>query len=88
MKKTIFALALLASIGFAGCSSDNEDTIEENSVTCSILGLVPATFTDNGDGTATVTVDGETDTVDLDGIDFNTFTDQICSGDLELDFGL
>ena len=88
MRKTIFALTLLATISFVGCSSDDEGTAEENSVTCIILGLVPATFVDNGDGTATVTVDGETDTFDLDGIDFNTFTDQICSGDLELDFGL
>lgn len=86
MKKIIFAFALLLSIGFAGCSSDSDG--DGDSRTCNILGLVPATFVNNGDGTATVTVDGESDTFDLEGVDFETFTDQICSGDIELDFGL
>ncbi|MEM8937899.1 MAG: hypothetical protein AAGC64_00975 [Bacteroidota bacterium] len=87
MKKLIFAFALIASIGFTGCSSDDDSAPDINSVDCNILGLVPVTFVDNGDGTATVTVDGESETVDLGGIDFQTYTDQICSGDLELDLG-
>ncbi|WP_298996208.1 hypothetical protein ACOKFD_12135 [Flagellimonas sp. S174] len=86
MKKIIFALAIIASIGFTGCSGDDDG--DGNTRNCSILGLVPATFVDNGDGTATITVEGESDVVDLDGVPFETFTDQICSGDLELDFGL
>ena len=88
MKKLIFAFALIASIGFTGCSSDDDSSPEQNSVDCNILGLVPVTFVDNGDGTATVTVEGESEIVNLDGIDFQTYTDQICSGDLDLDFGL
>ena len=85
MKKLIFAFTVLASLSFVGCSSDDD---EGSSRTCDVLGLVPATFVDNGDGTATVTFDGESQVVDLDGVDFDTFTDQICSGDLDLDFGL
>nr|WP_297916386.1 hypothetical protein [uncultured Allomuricauda sp.] len=88
MKKTIYSLALLAALSFMGCSSDDDNGGEENSRTCDILNLVPATFVDNGDGTATVTFDGESQTFDLEGVDFDTFTDQICSGDLELDFNL
>ncbi len=84
MKKVIFSIALLTSFIFLGCSNDDN---EGNSRTCNILGLIPATFVDNGDGTATVTVDGESDTFDLEGVEFEMFTDQICSGDLELDFG-
>lgn len=85
MKKTILFLALSTTILFVGCSKDDEG--DGNSRTCDIFGLIPATLVDNGNGTATVTVDGESDTFDLEGTDFNTFADEICSGDLELDLG-
>ncbi len=85
MRKLIFSLALIASVSFIGCSNDDGEELDTRS--CDLLGLVPATFVDNGDGTATVTIEGESENFDLEGTDFNTFADQICSGDLELDFG-
>ncbi len=84
MKKVFFGFALALSMVLIGCSSDDN---ENNTRSCDLLGLVPATFTDNGDGTVTFEVEGESETIDLEGTDFDTFVDQVCSGDLELDFG-
>ncbi|WP_106143814.1 hypothetical protein [Flagellimonas meridianipacifica] len=79
MKKIIFAFALLASIGFTGCSSD-DDSSSSNCTTCSITLLDITTSTeycDNGDGTVTATTEGESETVDLEGISFDAFIAQL-----------
>jgi len=84
-KKTIMLLtALVVTLLLVGCSKNDEG--EQNSVTCDVLGILPATIENNGDGTATITIDGESATTDLDGMDFSTFADSLCSGNLDLEF--
>lgn len=63
MKKLVFSLMVVACLGFVGCSDDEDDN---KCATCSIDLLGTAITTeacDNGDGTVTVTVLGETTVV-------------------------
>jgi len=87
MKKAFLLLALLGSLLFINCSSDSNDA-DLSSRSCNLLGVVPIEITDNGDGTATVTAEGESETIDLEGSSFDVFAEGLCSGDLEFDFGL
>lgn len=82
-RNNILFLALVTIVLFVGCSKDNNSG---SSRTCNVLGLIPTTIQDNEDGTATITIEGESDVFDLEGEDFDTFADTICSGDLDLDF--
>ncbi len=71
MRKIIMGLALVVNFAFIGCSNDDD---EQNCATCSIDFLGTAITTeacDNGDGTVSVTVEGQTETLsaeDLDGV--------------------
>ncbi len=82
MKKLFYASALTLSILLSACSSDDND---DDGRTCEIAG-VSISIVDNGDGTATVSADGESETVDLEGVDFDTFAENVCN--LDFDFGL
>lgn len=74
MKKFMLSMAVLAAISFTSCSSD--DDAVDNCATCGIdlLGVVISSeYCDNGDGTMTVTVEGVSETVDLQGQSFDAF---------------
>jgi len=76
MKKVLFIIAMLISIAFISCSSD-DDEIQKACETCDVgvLVSIPAVteFCDNGDGTITSTVFGESTTESLDGLTFDAF---------------
>lgn len=76
-------MAFTAILTFAGCSSDDDG--DQNCRSCDILGLVPAQICDNENGTATLTVDGESENIDLEGTDFNTVADGLCNGDIDFE---
>ncbi|PWL39913.1 hypothetical protein DKG77_03535 [Flagellimonas aquimarina] len=57
MKKTIFSLAMIASIALIGCSNDDGAKIKCDSC---VLGDGKAEICDNGDGTFTAKHGGET----------------------------
>jgi hypothetical protein len=70
MKKLVFSLMVVACIAFTGCSKDDDD--KNKCATCSIDFLGTALVTeacDNGDGTVTLTVNGETQVVSGDELD-------------------
>ena len=83
MKKIICASVLSLALILTACSSDDDNS--NGTVTCEILGT-QISIVDNGDGTATVTTDEGSETVDLDGVDFETFADGLCN--LNIDFDL
>lgn len=66
MKKVFLLIALVATASFTGCSKDDD---ENKCATCSIDFLGTALVTeacDNGDGTVTLTVNGESQVVSGD----------------------
>ena len=76
--KNLLTIALFATaLVFTACSSDDDSTSSSNECkTCEIdlLGTLTSTeYCDNGDGTMTVTIDGQEQTQDLDGVSFNEF---------------
>lgn len=78
MKKIILSFAVIATLGFTSCSSD-DDNSDDGSIseclTCDldILGtVISSEYCDNGDGTMTVTTDGQEQTVDLEGESFDS----------------
>ena len=79
MKKII----LLLGIAFLAFScSDDDDSSGGNCVTCEIIGISTVTC-DNGDGTATVEIEGVSQTVDIpEGETFEEFSD---CGDTDID---
>jgi hypothetical protein len=82
MKKIIFTIAILTSITFASCSSNNgtvdddsnckECEISEVSDDGMIIGTTTSSvYCDNGNGTWTLTKDGESETFEFEeGISF------------------
>ena len=78
MKKFILSFAVIAAIGFTSCSSDDDNGGSDDGgcQTCDIdlLGTtVSSEYCDNGDGTMDVTTEGTTETVDLQGQDYDAF---------------
>ena len=77
MKKFILSFAVIAAIGFTSCSSDDDGGSNDGGCeTCEfdLLGTTVSTeYCDNGDGTMDVTTEGTTETVDLEGQDYDTF---------------
>jgi len=76
--KNLLTIALFATaLVFTACSSDDDSTSSSNECkTCEIdlLGTLTSTeYCDNGDGTMTVTIDGQEQTVDLEGATFDDF---------------
>ena len=79
MKKLFLFLALGSSIVFTSCNKDDDDKASSCS-TCDldVLGTVTSSkYCDNGDGTISVTTQGTTQTVELDGVSFDTFISQL-----------
>lgn len=61
MKKIVFSVMAMAALAFVGCSNDDDDD-EGNCATCAVELLGTAITTeacDNGDGTVTLTANGE-----------------------------
>ncbi|MEN1784006.1 MAG: hypothetical protein AAGF77_02610 [Bacteroidota bacterium] len=81
MRNLILNLTLVIAFVFVGCSSDDDNGNDNEStcVTCEVEFLVTITseYCDNGDGTVDVTTDGQTETVDLEGVPFSTYIEQI-----------
>jgi len=77
------AIAVLTFLTVA-CSSDDS---ADNCVECTIA-LASVEICDNGDGTATVSAAGESEIIDLEGVDFDTFATGACAlgGGLGLGF--
>jgi hypothetical protein len=80
MKKFMFVLAVISAINITACSSDDDGGSEtqgnSDCETCNLelLGESLTTeFCDNGDGTITVTVFGESEIEDLEGVSFDEF---------------
>lgn len=78
MKKIILSIAILASVSFVSCSSDDDDDVTQNACeTCDLgvqVGIPLVTeICDNGDGTITSTVFGEATTESLDGLTFEAY---------------
>lgn len=70
-------MALAGTVAFTSCSKDDDD--KNSCATCELKVLdssVTSKYCDNGDGTMTVTTDGQENTVELDGVSFDTFISQ------------
>lgn len=78
MKKLMSIVLLGTTLIFAACGSDDDssDPVVTDCEICDldILGtIVSGEYCDNGDGTITVTIDGEEETESLDGVTFDEF---------------
>ena len=76
MKRIKIAILAIGVLGFAACSSDDNDEVVENCETCSLSILdeeVISEYCDNGDGTVTITTAGVEQTEDLEGATFDQF---------------
>ena len=76
MKRIKIAILAIGVLGFAACSSDDNDEVVENCETCSLTILdeeVISEYCDNGDGTVTITTAGVEQTEDLEGATFDQF---------------
>jgi hypothetical protein len=78
MKKLMSIVLLGTILVFTACSSDDDSSNSEvnDCETCDldILGtIVSGEYCDNGDGTITVTIDGQEETESLDGLTFDQF---------------
>ena len=79
MKISMNVLMAIVVLVFLSCSKDDDNNVQQECQICSIefdeeLGEgATIEFCDNGDGTVTITVDGEEETESLDGASFNEF---------------
>ena len=75
--KNLLTIALFgATLVFTACGSDDDSTNSSNECkTCEIdlIETITTKYCDNGDGTITITVDGQEQTQDLDGVSFDEF---------------
>ena len=75
MKRFMLSMAVIAALAFTGCSSDDDSDSGggNDCTTCEldVLGtVISSEYCDNGDGTMTVTTEGQEQTVDLEGQSF------------------
>ena len=78
MKKSIFMALSIGFFCFVSCSKSDDKKALQDCQTCNldILGeMISSEFCDNGDGTFTITSNGESETQDLDGATFQQFID-------------
>ena len=74
MKKLILNALLIGVFAFNSCSSD-DDSNDDSSSDCRICEVFTLTqeYCDNGDGTITITTNGQEETEDLDDATFAQF---------------
>ncbi len=76
MKKIILSLAVIAAISFTACSDDDGDSAQNTCQTCDLELfdiVISSQYCDNGDGTMTVTTEGQEEVVSLEGQSFSAF---------------
>jgi len=75
MKKIKIVLLSIGMISFIACSSDDDNLKNANCYDCraNLTVSLPIKYCDNADGTIDVTTLGITETVDLQGVDFEEF---------------
>lgn len=74
MKKIILSLAVIAAISFTACSDDDDP--QRTCQTCDLDffgAVISSQYCDNGDGTMTVTIEGQEEVVSLEGQSFSEF---------------
>lgn len=72
MKKLLFG-ALVMGLAFTSCKKD-DDGDSRNCKTCEMAGTGGALeYCDNGDGTVTISSNGQSQTTNLEGITFNDY---------------
>lgn len=76
MKKLILGTLAIGILGFTSCGGNDNANPSNDCQTC-ILSIFEETITsefcDNGDGTITITTNGEEETESLEGLSFNEF---------------
>ena len=74
MKKLISSALLIGVLALNSCSSsdDSKDESSSDCKTCEVF-TVTQEYCDNGDGTVTITTNGQGETEDLDGATFAQF---------------
>ena len=73
MKKLLFSALILGLVLTTSCNKDDDGGSKKDCETCNldILGTpLVSKFCDNGDGTISVTIDGQTENTDLNGVSF------------------
>jgi len=84
MKKLMYVAVFTLALGFTACNKDDDGNA--NCRECSVL-TIPFSICDNGNGTANVTISGETETVPLEeGVTFEEYANTVCSGTITLGF--
>ena len=76
MKKVLFSALILGLVFTTSCNKDDDGGKKKDCETCELdlMGTsLVSKFCDNGDGTMSVTVDGQTETTDLEGLTFEQF---------------
>lgn len=75
MKKLLFSAAIMGLLFTASCNKD-DDGGGKNCETCKISmsgSTISTEYCDNGNGTMQMTVNGQTETVDLEGMSFDEY---------------
>ena len=77
--KQIMLIALfIGALSITSCSDSNDDQDSlDNCSTCTTLLLLTTEHCDNGDGTVTVTSNGQEETVDLNGVTFAVYIEGV-----------
>ncbi len=65
-------------VTIVACSSDDNKGLACYDCSLELLGtVIESEYCDNGDGTIEVTINGETETVDLEGTSYDDFISQV-----------
>jgi len=77
-KKIMLMAVLFGALSITSCSDSNDDLESlDDCITCTTLLVLTSEYCDNGDGTVTVTSNGQEETVDLQGLTFAAFIETV-----------
>ena len=77
-KQIMLMVLFVGALSITSCSNSNDDeSLMDDCQTCTTLLLLTSEHCDNGDGTVTVTSNGQEETVDLNGVTFAVYIEGV-----------